>query len=120
MRTNTIATITLLFKITPPQRSAHSKRGAANPDQNQIFNFAVATDRKERGTFASSESAANIIVATEASSHEPRSVGTQEEETSVSDKVHLGKCFCGAVEIRVTGEPAAMGYCHCTSCRQWS
>lgn len=29
-------------------------------------------------------------------------------------------CFCGAVEITVTGEPAAMGYCHCESCRHWS
>jgi hypothetical protein len=36
------------------------------------------------------------------------------------DKVYEGKCFCGAVEIRVSGEPVAMGYCHCTSCRQWS
>lgn len=33
---------------------------------------------------------------------------------------HLGKCFCGAVELEVTGEPAAMGYCHCASCRSWS
>ena len=33
---------------------------------------------------------------------------------------YTGKCFCGAVEIRVTGEPAAMGYCHCASCRSWS
>jgi hypothetical protein len=31
-----------------------------------------------------------------------------------------GSCFCGAVEIAVTGEPAAMGYCHCASCRRWS
>lgn len=31
-----------------------------------------------------------------------------------------GTCFCGAVEIEVTGEPVAMGYCHCQSCRQWS
>jgi hypothetical protein len=31
-----------------------------------------------------------------------------------------GKCFCGAVEISVTGEPNAMGYCHCESCRSWS
>jgi hypothetical protein len=30
----------------------------------------------------------------------------------MSDKVYSGKCFCGAVEIRVTGEPVAMGYCH--------
>ena len=33
---------------------------------------------------------------------------------------YSGTCFCGAVEISVTGEPAAMGYCHCSSCRSWS
>jgi hypothetical protein len=33
---------------------------------------------------------------------------------------YRGKCFCGAVEIAVTGEPAGMGYCHCSSCRTWS
>jgi hypothetical protein len=37
-----------------------------------------------------------------------------------NDKTHTGKCFCGAVEFSVTGEPAAMGYCHCSSCREWS
>src|SRR5262249_9345410 len=31
-----------------------------------------------------------------------------------------GRCFCGAVEIKVIGEPVAMGYCHCTSCREWA
>ncbi len=31
-----------------------------------------------------------------------------------------GTCFCGAVELVVTGEPVAMGYCHCSSCREWS
>jgi hypothetical protein len=31
-----------------------------------------------------------------------------------------GQCFCGAVEIAVSGEPAGMGYCHCSSCRSWS
>lgn len=35
-------------------------------------------------------------------------------------KAYGGKCFCGAVEIRVTGDPAAMGFCHCSSCRSWS
>ena len=34
--------------------------------------------------------------------------------------VYKGSCFCGAVEFTVTGEPAAMGYCHCESCRHWS
>ena len=38
----------------------------------------------------------------------------------MSNEAYSGKCFCGAVEIRVTGEPAAMGYCHCSSCRAWS
>ncbi len=33
---------------------------------------------------------------------------------------HTGKCFCGAVEIEVSGAPEAMGYCHCESCRSWS
>jgi hypothetical protein len=31
-----------------------------------------------------------------------------------------GSCFCGAVQFVVTGEPVAMGYCHCESCRHWS
>ena len=33
---------------------------------------------------------------------------------------YKGTCFCGAVEVTATGEPAAMGYCHCESCRHWS
>lgn len=33
---------------------------------------------------------------------------------------YQGSCFCGAVQLTVTGEPAAMGYCHCESCRHWS
>ncbi len=33
---------------------------------------------------------------------------------------YQGKCFCGAVEIEVSGAPEAMGYCHCSSCRSWS
>ena len=33
---------------------------------------------------------------------------------------YAGACFCGAVGIEVSGAPAAMGYCHCRSCRSWS
>jgi hypothetical protein len=40
----------------------------------------------------------------------------KKNETSI----HVGSCFCGAVELTVTGAPEAMGYCHCTSCRKWS
>tara|TARA_R110000868_G_scaffold92606_1_gene256967 strand:- start:4655 stop:5083 length:429 start_codon:yes stop_codon:yes gene_type:complete len=33
---------------------------------------------------------------------------------------HTGACFCGTVEIETAGEPEGMGYCHCSSCREWS
>jgi hypothetical protein len=36
------------------------------------------------------------------------------------ERSYKGHCFCGAVEFTVSGEPAAMGYCHCESCRHWS
>jgi hypothetical protein len=35
-------------------------------------------------------------------------------------KTYTGSCFCGAVAIEAEGDPAAMGYCHCQSCRHWS
>jgi hypothetical protein len=37
-----------------------------------------------------------------------------------ANKEFIGRCFCGKVELRVSGEPEAMGYCHCSSCREWS
>jgi hypothetical protein len=42
------------------------------------------------------------------------------EEAMANERSYRGSCFCGAVELRVTGEPAAMGFCHCDSCRKWS
>ncbi len=39
---------------------------------------------------------------------------------AVEGKTYQGSCFCGAVRFTVSGEPAAMGYCHCESCRSWS
>jgi hypothetical protein len=40
--------------------------------------------------------------------------------TADAKKTYFGSCFCGAVELEVTGTPEAMGYCHCRSCRSWS
>ena len=37
-----------------------------------------------------------------------------------STQSYKGQCFCGAVELEVTGEAAGAGYCHCASCRSWS
>ena len=56
-------------------------------------------------------------------------LSTSENQTSANPRTnpgphaetaHGGACFCGAVQIRVTGRPIVMGYCHCQSCRQWS
>jgi hypothetical protein len=38
----------------------------------------------------------------------------------MSEKTFKGQCFCGAVQITVTGAPVGAGYCHCASCRSWS
>lgn len=37
-----------------------------------------------------------------------------------NDQTYQGSCFCGAVKFTVRGAPAAMGYCHCESCRSWA
>ena len=39
---------------------------------------------------------------------------------TTESKTYTGRCFCGSVELAVTGEPVGMGYCHCESCRAWS
>ena len=39
---------------------------------------------------------------------------------SAEQQRYKGQCFCGAVTIEVTGEPAGAGYCHCANCRSWS
>ena len=28
-------------------------------------------------------------------------------------------CFCGEVQVEITGEPTVMAFCHCESCRGW-
>ena len=44
----------------------------------------------------------------------------QANEHDSTGRTWAGSCFCGAVRFTVSGEPAAMGYCHCESCRSWS
>ena len=46
-------------------------------------------------------------------------MNTKREEAIMAD-TYTGQCFCGAVEIEVSGAPEGMGYCHCRSCRSWS
>lgn len=37
----------------------------------------------------------------------------------MTEPTYKGSCFCGAVELTVTGKPEVTGYCHCESCRSW-
>lgn len=36
------------------------------------------------------------------------------------NNVHRGECMCGTIKYELAGDPQAMGYCHCESCRAWS
>lgn len=37
----------------------------------------------------------------------------------MGEKMRTTRCFCGAVEVALEGEPVAQAYCHCGSCRGW-
>ena len=37
----------------------------------------------------------------------------------MAETVRTASCICGAVQLSLTGEPFAMAYCHCESCRRW-
>ena len=37
----------------------------------------------------------------------------------MSSAMKSSQCMCGNVEVEITGEPAVMAYCHCSSCRGW-
>lgn len=32
--------------------------------------------------------------------------------------MHKGRCLCGAVTYAISGEPGAMGHCHCRMCQK--
>jgi len=46
--------------------------------------------------------------------------GIKRGEEATMAATYKGECFCGAVHVEASGEPEAMGYCHCQSCRSWS
>ena len=52
--------------------------------------------------------------------NEKRKTPSEADRRAPEAASYTGACFCGAVEVRVTGQPIVMGYCHCDSCRRWS
>jgi hypothetical protein len=62
-----------------------------------------------------------VILSGECVAYLPISAQARKEDgTMPTVNEYKGRCFCGAVELSIAGTPAAMGYCHCNSCRQWS
>ena len=41
-------------------------------------------------------------------------------ETKGNAATYKASCFCGAVDLEVTGKPVFAGYCHCRDCQAWS
>ena len=39
---------------------------------------------------------------------------------STTTESHTGTCYCGAVQLEMSGPPLDMGYCHCANCRKYS
>src|SRR5262245_34720199 len=46
-------------------------------------------------------------------------VGLVSYQTTMAKTVR-GQCYCGAVEIEMSGDPLEVGYCHCENCRHYS
>ena len=42
------------------------------------------------------------------------------EAAKADAATYKADCFCGAVELEVTGKPVFAGYCHCSDCQAWS
>ena len=42
------------------------------------------------------------------------------EEKKTAAATYKAGCFCGAVELQVSGKPVFAGYCHCHDCQAWS
>lgn len=39
---------------------------------------------------------------------------------STNNSAYHATCFCGSVELELTGSPELMAYCHCDDCRHWA
>ena len=37
----------------------------------------------------------------------------------MANQTYKAGCACGAVQLEISGDPAAQVFCHCTSCRGW-
>jgi hypothetical protein len=46
--------------------------------------------------------------------------GASLQEIGMTGRSREGRCRCGAVNYRLSGEPKRVGLCHCTDCRQES
>jgi predicted GNAT family acetyltransferase len=102
--------ITLVHTEVPPElggRGIGSKLGRATLDavRSQARKLSVECDFIRN--FMKKNPAYNDLLAEEDALAEP-------------SPIYKAACFCGAVEIEVTGKPVFAGYCHCADCQAWS
>lgn len=103
--------ITLVHTEVPPElggRGIGSKLGRATLDAVRAQGRKLRVECDFVRNFMTKNTAYNDLLAEGAGAHaEPAAH-------------YKAGCFCGAVEVEVTGKPVFAGYCHCADCQAWS
>jgi predicted GNAT family acetyltransferase len=103
--------ITLVHTEVPPElggRGVGSKLGRATLDAVRTQGCKLTVECDFIRNFMSKNSEYNDLLA--------EGAGAQAEPAAS----YKAGCFCGAVEVEVTGKPVFAGYCHCKDCQAWS
>lgn len=103
--------ITLVHTEVPPElggRGIGSKLGRATLDAVRAQGRTLSVECDFIRNFMSKNPAHNDLLA--------EGENTREEPLAT----YRAGCFCGTVEVEVTGKPVFAGYCHCADCQAWS
>ncbi len=102
--------ITLVHTEVPPElggQGVGSKLGRATLDAVRAEGWKLSVECDFVRSFMMKHPEYNDLLAP----------GAQEKKIATT---YRAGCFCGAVELEVTGKPAFAGYCHCRDCQAWS
>lgn len=103
--------ITLVHTEVPPElggRGIGSKLGRATLDAVRAQGRKLAVECDFIRNFMGKNAGYNDLLVDGESTH------------AVPLATYWAGCFCGAVEVEVTGKPVFAGYCHCADCQAWS
>ena len=102
--------ITLVHTEVPPElggQGVGSKLGRATLDAVRAEGWKLSVECDFVRSFMTKHPEYNDLLAP----------GAHEKKIATT---YRAGCFCGAVELEVTGKPAFAGYCHCRDCQAWS